>query len=136
MRRRVEWVRIVGLSAALLASGCATSPKRTVLNLDTTDPKWTSRRCVAARKEAFEYNEHVRAKLVLGTAGNLVVPFAGTGAAVAWNESQNKSKKRLNAKIERACASRHPGPPPDRIPPPADYKDRDAPRPSPGAPSP
>src|SRR5207249_3722178 len=88
--------------------GCATTPKQTVLNLDTTDRKWASRRCVEARKEAARYNDHTRTKLALGVGGNLVVPFAGTGAALAWSASQRKSMTRLDRKIVAACASREP----------------------------
>jgi hypothetical protein len=89
----------------LAATGCVTTPKQTVLNLDTTDRKWTSRKCVAARKEAAEYNDHANARMGVAVAGNLVVPFAGTATSVAWGASQSKSRKRLNHKIASACVS-------------------------------
>jgi hypothetical protein len=63
-----------------LLQGCLTSPKQTVLNLDTTDRKWTSKTCVEARQEAAQYKDHTAARLALGVGGNLIVPFAGTGA--------------------------------------------------------
>ena len=94
-------------AAALVAplAGCVTSPKQTVLNLDTTDRKWSSRKCIQARKEAAQFNEHTRQRLAVGIGGNLLVPFAGAGAATAWTISQNKARKRLNEKIDAACIS-------------------------------
>ncbi len=106
MVRRASVTRTLVLGLSLVASACATSPKRTVLDLDTTDPKWTSRRCVEARREVARWNDHFTQKLVLGTAGNLVFPFAGTGAALAWNESENKKRAILNGRVEQACITR------------------------------
>ncbi len=100
---------VVGMLLASCLAGCATTPKQTVLSLDTTDRKWSSRRCVEARKEAADYKDYTRAKLALGVGGNLLVPFAGTGAALAWNASQRKSMNRLDRKIVAACVS-HPAP--------------------------
>lgn len=100
-------LRLIVIALALAGSlqACASSPKQTVLNLDTTDRKWTSKRCVAARQEAARYNDHTRAKIALGMGGNMVVPFAGTGATLAWNASQRKSMNRLNRKIVSACVT-------------------------------
>ncbi|MEI9965182.1 MAG: hypothetical protein WDM92_11235 [Caulobacteraceae bacterium] len=76
-------------------------------DLDSTDPKWTSRRCVAARKAVYEFDDHRTVRAVVGVAGNAVVPFAGTATSLALGASQSKTRKRLNHQVESACISRH-----------------------------
>jgi hypothetical protein len=99
-----------GLAAALcLCMGlgaCVSSPKVTVLNLDTTDRKWTSRQCVAARKAVFRYDDRATARGVVGVVGNLVAPFAGTAASLGLSAAQDKERARLNARVQAACVSK------------------------------
>ena len=90
---------------ALASAGCATNPKQTVMNLDTTDRKWASRRCIAARREVFRFNDHYRMKVLVGVAGNLIVPFAGTGASLALTGRQQKEREALNARVLDACVT-------------------------------
>lgn len=98
----------IGAAAFLAgAGGCVTNPKKTVLNLDTTDPKWVSKKCVAARKAVYEYDDHGNTRMVLGVAGNLVVPFAGTASSLALSQRQDKHRKVLNARVQRDCVSRN-----------------------------
>lgn len=105
MRRLLLCVGALALLAT--TSGCVTNPKKTVLNLDTTDPKWTSRKCVAARKAVYEYNDHSTTRAVVGIAGNLVAPFAGTASSLALSKSQDHERRRLNRRVESACISKH-----------------------------
>ena len=98
----------IGMAAFLAtAGGCVTNPKKTVLNLDTTDPKWVSRKCVAARKAVYEYSDHGGTRAVVGLAGNLVVPFAGTAGSLALSKAQDHKRAELNRRVETACVSRH-----------------------------
>jgi hypothetical protein len=101
-------VLAIGAAAFLAtAGGCVTNPKRTVLNLDTTDPKWTSRKCVAARKDVYEYSDHGTTRAVVGVAGNLVVPFAGTASSLALSKAQDHKRRALNQEVLSACVSKH-----------------------------
>ena len=100
----------LGAVLAMTAGGCATNnPKKTVLNLDTTDPKWTSRRCVAARRAVYEYDDHGNMRLAVGIAGNLVAPFAGTAGALALNKRQDNAREPLNERVRAACITRRRG---------------------------
>lgn len=77
-----------------------------MLNLDTTDPKWTSRRCVAAREAVCEDSDHGTTRAVLGLAGKLVVPFAGAAGSLARSKAQEHKRAELNRRVETACVSR------------------------------
>ena len=92
-------------AAALLLGGCVSSPKETVLNLDTTDAKWTSKRCVAARKAVYRFNELQRERGLLGFVGNLAAPMAGTAASLALSASKDDDRARLNHEVRAACIS-------------------------------
>ena len=97
------WAAAGGVALALGA--CVSSPKETVLNLDTTDPKWTSRKCVAARKDVARYNDGAAARGVLGVAGNLVAPFAGTATSLALSAARDDTRAKLNHRVRAACVS-------------------------------
>lgn len=98
--------RVLGLAGVLLiVGGCAASPKETVLNLDTTDRKWTSRKCVAARKEVYRFDERPLTRRVVRTVGNVALPFAGTATSMAMSASQNDEREDLNHKVRAACIS-------------------------------
>lgn len=98
--------RVLGLAAAaMLLAGCVSSPKETVLNLDTTDRKWTSGRCVAARKAVARYDDRQMTRGVVGVVGNLVAPFAGTATALALSAAQDDERARLNHRVRSACIS-------------------------------
>ncbi|RAK57530.1 hypothetical protein [Phenylobacterium deserti] len=90
---------------AVTLGGCVSSPKETVLNLDTTDKRWTSARCVAARKEVALYNDKAGMRGVVGVLGNIAAPFAGTATSLAMSKAQDDERARLNHKVRSACIS-------------------------------
>jgi hypothetical protein len=94
---------LVGLG--LLTSGCVSSPKETVLNLDTTDRRWISRDCVAARKAVARYDDRGGMRKVVRVVGNVAAPFAGTGASYALSAAQNDEREDLNNRVLRSCVS-------------------------------
>jgi len=99
-------VRALGLCAVgLLLSGCVSSPKETVLNLDTTDRKWTSKQCVAARKAVARYDDKAARRGLVGLIGNFVAPYAGTATSLAMSAAQDDERKRLNGQVRRSCIS-------------------------------
>lgn len=91
--------------AAVALSACATSPKETVLSLDTTDRKWTSKRCVAARKEVAKFDENKEGHVVIKVVGNLLVPFAGTATSFAMNRMRDDEREALNEKVRTSCVT-------------------------------
>ncbi|HSV02616.1 MAG TPA: hypothetical protein VLI41_05365 [Phenylobacterium sp.] len=102
MRR--ELFLIGGLLLTL--GGCVSSPKQTVLSLDTTDPRWTSHRCVAARKEVARYNDHELARTAVGLGvGVAATPLAGAGATLALSAAQDPRRAELNRRVRAACIS-------------------------------
>lgn len=96
---------VVLVGAGLLLSACATSPRETVLSLDSTDRKWTSKRCVEARKEAARFDENKEGHAVIKIVGNLIVPFAGTATSFAMNRLRDDEREELNRKMKAACIS-------------------------------
>lgn len=100
--------RLLPLGALTLAlSACQTSPKQTALDLDTTDPLWTSAACVQARKSVHKYNDQGLARTAAGVAGTMVAgPVAGAAANVALSATQDDEREDLNNTIKRACVSK------------------------------
>jgi hypothetical protein len=91
---------------ALSLSGCVSSPRQTVLGLDTTDPRWTSHRCVAARKAVARYDDHALARTAVGLGvGAAMTPLAGAGASLALSAAQDPARARLNRRVRTACIS-------------------------------
>ena len=110
-------VRIVlPVGALVLLAACQSSPKQTVLNLDTTDPRWLSAECVAARKAARDYNDRPLVQAAAGVAGAVAAgPVAGAAASTAVSAGQDDEREDLNNKIRKACVSK----PGERLPAPA-----------------
>lgn len=104
-RVRIRLAAGAALALSVALAGCAASPKQTVLDLDTTDRKWTSRKCVAARKAVHQFDERRMTRGVVKVVGNMVAPFAGTGASLAMNAAQNDERERLNHQVRAACIS-------------------------------
>ncbi|MFN3514294.1 MAG: hypothetical protein ACK41C_14695 [Phenylobacterium sp.] len=99
-------VFVVALVAAAVGlGGCVSSPKQTVLNLDTTDRKWTSSRCVAARKAVARYDDQEATRGVVGFVGNLMAPLAGTAASLAMSAARDDERAALNRRVRVACIS-------------------------------
>lgn len=105
MSREAFAAGALALVALAGAAGCATNPKQTVMHLDTTDPKWTSNQCVAARKAVYDFNDHHNLGTVVSVIGNIVVPFAGTGASIALTGRQQREREALNNWVLRSCVS-------------------------------
>lgn len=104
------------LGALVLLAACQSSPKQTVLNLDTTDPRWLSAECVAARKAAKDYNDRPLVQAAAGVAGTVAAgPIAGAAASSAVSAGQDDEREDLNNKIRKACVSK----PGERLPAPA-----------------
>ena len=94
----------LALTAAFVLAGCQTNPKQTVLNLDTTDRKWSSPRCVAARKAVYRYNDGERLRAAAGLA-NYVTPYVGTAVSTLLNLGKDPERERLNAIVRAECVS-------------------------------
>ena len=92
------------IAVLLLAAACQSNPKQTVLNLDTTDPKWVSRKCVAHRKAAADYNDGERLRGVVGLA-DYAAPLAGTALSSLLSWGRDPQRAALNERIQRDCVS-------------------------------
>ena len=94
------------LLACLGLAACQTNPKQTVLDLDTTDPKWRSAGCVAARKAVATYNDREGVRTATAVAGLVAgVPVAGALASATLNAAQDDEREDLNNKVLSACIS-------------------------------
>lgn len=99
-------LRMLALAVAALSLGaCATSPHRTVAELNTKDPEYRSRDCRQARAAVAGYDDQKDGRAVIALAGNLVVPFAGTAAAAAMSKMKDDEREALNARVRKACIS-------------------------------
>ncbi len=124
---------ILGASAVLLAA-CQTTPKQTVLDLDTTDPLWVTDACIQARKTVHGYDDKETVRAAAGVAGTVAGgPIAGATAGLALNALQDGKRGELNEEVRKACisppgtkaptfAANEPAPPPaaePAVPPPS-----------------
>ncbi len=100
-------IRILSVAVAgLLVAACETTPKQTVLDLDTTDSRWASRECVAARKAVAQYKDKGGVRTAAGVAGLAAgMPVAGAAAALALNAAQDDEREDLNNQVKAACIS-------------------------------
>ena len=105
MGREAIAAGVMALAGLLACTACATNPKTTVANLDSTDRRWNTRQCIAARKAIYEFNDHHNLHTVMGVAGNLVVPFAGAAADLTMSGQQQKEREHLNTWVLSACVS-------------------------------
>ncbi|HKP77746.1 MAG TPA: hypothetical protein VJU34_01325 [Phenylobacterium sp.] len=92
-------------AVALIAAGCATSPRQTVKTLNTRDPEYASRDCRQARRAVAGYDDQKDGRVAIAVAGNLVVPFAGSAAALAMSKMKDGERQALNERVRRACVS-------------------------------
>lgn len=90
---------------ALVAAGCATSPRQTVQGLNKRDPEYATRDCRRARAAVARYDDNKDGRAVIALAGNLVVPFAGSAAALAMSKMKDDERQALNERVRRACIS-------------------------------
>lgn len=91
--------------AAALVAGCATSPRQTVKTLNTRDPEYTTRDCRTARAAVARYDDNKDGRVVIAIAGNLIVPFAGSAAALAMSRMKDDEREALNTRVRSACIS-------------------------------
>lgn len=96
--------RVILFGCLALLTACQSNPKSTVLNLDTTDPKWTSRKCVAHRKAAADYNDGERLRGVLGLA-DYAAPLVGTAASSLLSWGKDPARAALNERVLRDCVT-------------------------------
>ena len=97
--------RAAAIGLMFLLAACQAHPKETVLNLDTTDPKWTSRQCVQHRKAVADYDDGQRVRTVVGLA-DYAVPFAGTVSSMLLSWRKDPHRAELNRRVQAACVSR------------------------------
>lgn len=101
-RRAGAWA-VAGMTMLIVLSACAAHPRDTIAGLDTTTARYRSPACLQARQEAAAYDDHALLRTGVGVAGNLVVPFAGTAAALAMQAERSRVRDRLNARVASAC---------------------------------
>lgn len=89
----------------LVLGGCATSPHKTVSELNRRDPEYRTRDCRQARAAVARYDDNKDGRVAIAVAGNLVVPFAGSAAAAAMSKLKDDEREALNARVRRACIS-------------------------------
>ena len=95
----------LSMGLLVLLAACQANPKQTVLNLDTTDPRWTSRACVQHRKAVADYNDGERTRSVVGFA-DYAVPFVGTATSMLMSWRQDPHRAELNRRVQESCVSR------------------------------
>lgn len=94
-------------SVAGLLAACQTTPKQTVLDLDTTDPLWLTEACVNARKTVHGYDDKETVRAAAGVAGAVAGgPIAGATAGLAMNALQDGKRAELNEEVKAACVSK------------------------------
>jgi hypothetical protein len=92
-------------AVALTLSACATSPRQTVKKLDKHDPEYASRDCRHARRTVAGYDDQKDGRVAIAVAGNLLVPFAGSAAALAMSKVKDGDREALNRRVRAACVS-------------------------------
>lgn len=92
-------------TAALVLAGCATAPRKTVSSLDRRDPEYATRDCRQARQAVARYDDNKEGRVAIAVAGNLVVPFAGSAAALAMSKMKDDEREALNTRVRKACIS-------------------------------
>ncbi len=97
--------RTPALALLVLAAlaGCAQQPRDVVLQLDTDARRYRSQQCRDARTAALNYRDHGLARAAVGLVGNLIVPVAGSAAALAMGAERNRERERLNERIGQSC---------------------------------
>jgi hypothetical protein len=96
---------LTAAAVMLMLTGCATAPRQTVKNLDRRDPEYASRDCRQARQAVARYDDHKDGRVAIAVAGNLVVPFAGSAAALAMSRMKDDEREALSTRVKRACIS-------------------------------
>jgi len=93
------------LCLLMALAACAEHPRETVLQIDPDSRRYRTRACREARAAALEYNDMALARTAVGVAGNLLVPFVGTAAALAMSAERDRVRQRLNRRVAETCLS-------------------------------
>lgn len=96
---------LVLAAAGLTLSACATSPHKTVSQLNTRDPEYRTRDCRQARVAVARYDDNKDGRMVIAVAGNLIVPFAGSAVAAGMSKMKDDERQALSERVKRACIS-------------------------------
>ena len=88
----------------VLAAGCAAEPQKTVNELDSKNPNYSTPECMEARKVALQYDDNVAGRAGIGIGlGLLLGPF-GLPIARAVDASQNDKREAINEEVRKHCA--------------------------------
>lgn len=99
--RRMLILGAIGLTL----TACATAPRQTVKTLDRRDPEYASYDCRRARGAVARYDDQKDGRAAIAVAGNLIVPFAGSAAALAMSRIKDGEREALNRRVLGACVS-------------------------------
>lgn len=96
-------IAILGVAcASLSASACASNPRQTLLDMDSSSPLYNTPACAQAREAALAYNDKVISRMGMGMALGLLGPVGLIGA-VALDANQNNERQMLNDILARDC---------------------------------
>jgi len=99
----------VVIAAALVVTGCATDPARSLHTLNSADVAYASPACTEARAAAAGFNDYKLARTGLGVAAGLLGPV-GLPISLGSNVIANQRRKAMNDRVVAACTS-PPAPP-------------------------
>ena len=103
--RRPQRAVVIIIAASLALGACASTPQKTISNLDERDPKYSSQECLDARNIALKYDDKTLSRMGTGVGlGLLLGPFGIPLAGIA-DMSQNDKRALINKEIERRCTT-------------------------------
>ena len=103
--RRPQRAVVAIITASLALGACASTPQKTISNLDERDPKYSSQECLDARNIALKYDDKTLSRMGTGVGlGLLLGPFGIPLAGIA-DMSQNDKRALINKEIERRCTT-------------------------------
>jgi hypothetical protein len=88
---------------AVLLSGCAAQPQKTVGELDVSHPNYQTAECLEARKVALNYDDNVAGRMGIGLAAGLLLGPFGIPLAMAADAAQNEKREAVNKEIQKHC---------------------------------
>ncbi len=98
--------RLTAVSAgALMALGCATSPRDAIRDLSSADPKYHSPECVQARTAAMSYDEKHAEKMLVGAGAAIFLGPFGLPLAAAADIMDAQDREAFLAELRRRCVT-------------------------------